>query len=298
MSWLSFAIASSAVFAITNFVDKYVLEKEISDYRGLVVYTAFVGFFVGIFCWVFTGFPPLLRIDALLIMLSGAMTIWGLALYFRALTLEETSTVIIFMQMSPVITLLLSAVFLQERISLLQGLGFILILASIIGVSLKKWHMQLQSSTALLLVLVADIFWASANTLFKFVVTPATFPQLIGFESLGIGLGGLLLYMFFPVVRNAFHQTTMRARRSAVVLVCINECIFVLAKFLAFFAIALGPVSLVSIVGSTQVFFGIFYGWGLTLLTQKIYHEDISVHGLLKKVFFSIIVFLGIWLIH
>ena len=48
----------------------------------------------------------------------------------------------------------------------------------------------------------------------------------------------------------------------------VNEALFLGAKLLAFFAISLAPVSLVGVVGSTAVFFGMigvtFFGLFLT----------------------------------
>ena len=138
MSWLFFAIMSSAVYAMTNFVDKFLLEKEVKDYRGLVIYTSIIGFIFGSLFWMVFGFLTLPLFDALLVVGSGILTIWGLALYFRALTEEKTSTVIILMQMVPVITLFMSSTFLQEKISTFQLVGFILIFLSTISISLQK----------------------------------------------------------------------------------------------------------------------------------------------------------------
>ena len=296
MTWLLFAVFASAVYAVTNFVDKYILEKQINDYRGLVIYSAFVSFVFGSLCWILVGFPVLIPRDTILVISTGVLTIWGLALYFRALSSEETSTVIILMQMIPVITLLLSAIFLHERISSSQIYGFILIIGAIIGVSLKKEQLRMRLSSALLFVLLADFFWASANVLFKFVVSSENFSQLIAYESWGIALGGVIIYCCFPTVRSAFHKIKNSISKRALGFILINEVIFLIAKLLAFFAISLGPVSLVTIVGSTQVFFGIFYGWLLGALNWKIGQENISTFAMVKKLSLSVLGFAGIWL--
>lgn len=297
MSWLYFSILASAVYAICNFIDKYILEKRIKDYRGLVVYTALVGFIFGIGYWAFSGFSVLPTQDALLIILTGILTIWGLAFYLRSLALEETSTVIILMQMVPVITLVLSFFFLHEKISSIQMFGFVLILFAVVGVSLKKEDLHMRLSLALLFILLADLCWAIANIIFKFVVSSANFSQLIAYESFGIALGGLLLYLFYPSVRNAFHNQSKSLSKITIGIILINESIFLLAKLLGYYAISLGSVTLVGIVSSTQVFFGIFYGWILTLLYRNTYREDISFFGISKKIILALVVFGGIWLI-
>lgn len=40
MSWLIYAIISPAVYSIVNFVDKYILSKQIRDYRGMSMYAS------------------------------------------------------------------------------------------------------------------------------------------------------------------------------------------------------------------------------------------------------------------
>lgn len=295
MVWLAYAIASSAVYAVTNFVDKYVLENQIRDYRGLAVFTTMVGLVFGCMCWLLAGYPSLFTWDALLVGMTGMCTIWGLALYFRALATEETSTVIILMQMVPVITVLLSAVFLHETLTGMQIAGFMLIIAAVVGMYFKPGEFRIRPNAALLFISLASALWGVANVIFKFVASTGTFLQLMAFESLGIAAGGLVLVVLFPSVRAAFALTTRTCRTTAILFIVLNEIFFVTAKLLAYYAISLGPVSLVSVIGSTQVFFGILFGWLLTRVTVKLFNEDISASGIFKKITLSVMVFVGIW---
>ncbi len=297
MSWVLFAILSAALYAVTNFIDKYILESEVRDYRSLSMYSGLVSFVFGCLYWVFVGFPLLPARDTVLIILTGVLTIWGLALYFRALSSEATSTVIILFQLTPVMTLLLSAIILGEKISIAQAFGFFLIMIAGIGVALKREHLHTYVSTALLFVLLADVLWASSAILFKLVASSAVFTQLIPYESWGIALGSMILYLQFLSVRNAFHQINKSLRKIIIGTIFINEIIFVIAKLLGFYAITIGPVALVSVVGSTQVFFGVVYGLFLTFLAPSVFKEDISSLGLIKKLFLAFMIFMGIWLI-
>ncbi len=296
-SWLLFAVGASAVYAVTNFVDKYILEKKLTDSRGLIVYTAIVGFIFGSTFWMLSGFPTLVFWDAVLIILTGMFTIWGLSFYFQGLAEEETSTVIILMQMMPVITLFLSAIFLRERISFFQIIGFILIFIGIIGISVKREHFRVRLSSALFIIFLADIFWAISNIFVKFIITKTNFSQIIAYESFGIAFGGLILYLISSEIRNGFHRDCKILNRKAVSFIFLNELIFVIAKFLSFYAISLGPVSLVSIIGSVQVFFGIFYGWILSIFLRQIFYEKITIVNLRRRILLATIVFMGVWLV-
>jgi hypothetical protein len=78
----------------------------------------------------------------------------------------------------------------------------------------------------------------------------------------------------------------------------LNEGLFVLAKALTFYAYSIGPTALVSIIGSTQVFFGILYGGILSLIAAHVFQEDVTKKGLARKFTFAIILFIGIWLVY
>lgn len=299
MSWLFFALLAPAVYAVVVFIDKYILEKEIADYRGLPIYSAIIALMFGTALWVAAGFPSLEFIDASLIIVTGIFTVWGLALYYSALSHSEVSKVTILFQMTPVITLVLSYLLLGDTISLKQFIGFLLIFISTIGVSLtlNKAAKKIRLSRVFVTILLTDFLWASAFVIFKLVIEANSFITVISYESWGIALGGLMLYLFFPSVRNAFHGTNKRIGRRVVILIAINEGIFLLSRLLTYLAISKGPVALVDVVGGTQVFFAIGYGLVLTLIAPTIFQEDITKQGLVKKVSMAVLVFLGLWCI-
>ena len=57
-------------------------------------------------------------------------------------------------------------------------------------------------------------------------------------------------------------------------------------------------MALVSVVGISQVLFGILFGWLLTLLLPHIFNEKIKKEDLLKKVVLAITLIFGIILIY
>lgn len=297
MSWLLFAVLSPAVYSIVIFIDKYILEKEVKDYRGMTIFGSIMALIFGTFFWVGSGFPRLPFPDMLLILLSGALTIWASAFYFKIIASEEASEVMILLQLLPILVLILSVVFLQDIISFKQFLGFVLIFLGAVGVSVKRELKSFRLSSAFFFMLLADFLWALANILFKFVTDTNIFSQVVSYESWGIALGGLALYLFFPSVRHAFNKITKTVSKKALGIIFINEGIFIVSKLCAFLAIAWGSVTLVSVIGSTSVFFGIIYGLILTLILPKVFQENITKDGLLKKFIFALLVFTGIVLI-
>ena len=297
MSWLQYAIFAQLIYTIVVFIDKYIVSKEVKDYQGLPIFTTFIGFVAGFLFWIFTGFPTLSTSDALIVLGTGILTIWGTYFYFKAISSDESSTVIILMQMIPVVVLILAFIFLNEKLTLFQFLGFLLILVSTTAISLEKTAVKIKLSHTFMDMIIVDIFWAGAAVLIKFAVETNSFSKILPYESWGIGIGGVFLYIFLSKVRRSFHKTLKIIRFRALVIMLSNEVLYIVAKSLTYFAYFLGPVTLVSIISGTQVIFGIIFGVLLTIFLPEFFIEDINTGTIVKKSIFAIIALSGIVLI-
>lgn len=299
MNWVFLALLAPALYTISNFTDKYLISNQVKDYKALSIYTTIVGFIAGTTIWVFTGFPILSFFDALIVISTGIITVWSLPIYFKALSQGETTTIIILFQIIPVISLILAFFILGETITLKQLLGFIIILMSVIVASLKKTNNKVFSlPSTFFLVIIFNTMWAFAGVLIKFAINANSFSKILSYESWGIGIGGLILFLVFPQIRNAFLKNIKSIKKRTLNVLFINEVIFVMAKAITFLAYSLGPVALVSLLGGVQVFFGIIYGFVLTLLFPKLFNEDIRSKTLIKKGILACLVLFGIMLLY
>lgn len=297
MTWLVFALAAPAIYALINFIDKYLLERVIKDYRGMPMYTGISGLIVGTILWIINGFPLLKFSDALLVLSTGILSIWGFTAYYKALLEESTSKIIVLFQMTPIFTLILSTLFLNESITLVELLGFLLILFAAVNMSMTDAKGKFKLNRAFFLIILTDILIALAYVLFRFVVEGNSFAKVISFESWGIFIGAVILYLIFPGVRQGFKTNNSKVPVWGLGVVVLTESIYVGAKMLTYSAISLGSVALVSVLEGTQVFYGVLYGLLLTLIAPKVFKEDISKNGILRAVFFAALTFLGIWLL-
>lgn len=294
MSWIFFALLSPGIDAITNFIDKYIVAHELPDYLALPVYTSIIGFIAGIIFWIITGFPILSLLDTALILSTGVLQVWALATYFKALSSEDTSKLIIFFKITPIFILILSYIFLKESLSTKQIIGFFIIFISIISLSFKNTQKKTRISQSFLLILLTDFFWASAAILAKFTITSNSLSKVLSYESWGISLGGIFLYIFFPSIRKAFHKSLHYVRKQAFIALVLNECLFILSKTIIFAAYSLGNVALVSILGGTQVYYGIILGIVLTKIFPTIFHENISWQNIKTKLLSATALIVGI----
>ncbi len=293
--WLLFALLSPAVYTITNFVDKYLLSRKVKDYNALPIYTASVSFLFGLLWWTFTGFPTLPLKDALIIILTGVITIFSIVVYFKALSVQETSIVILLFQLSPLFTLLLSALFLKETVTVRQQTGFFIIFIATCALALPKNRNKWTLPSGFWLIVLYDILFAIIGILLKYSTYESSFNQIIAFESFGMGLGGILIYLFIPRIRNAFLKSRKLLFKKALPIIVLNEVIFVLAKSLGYYAFIIGPVTLVSVLSNVQVFFGLAFGWILTQLFPRSFQEDISKKGFALKLMSALLLFVGLY---
>lgn len=301
MNWLVYALVSPALYAIVNFIDKYVLSRQIKDYRGVIIYTGIVAFFFGSIVWLLTGMPSLPLQSALIVLFAGMLLVFAGAIYFKVLSTEETSSVILLFQAIPVFVLIFSYIFLHETITALQLVGFFLILAASIELSMgprkKNKKIRFHLSRAFYLIMVCDVLWALAAVLMKFAINANSFTKILSYESWGLGVGSLVLFILFPEIRGAFLKTQRSMNRQKLAILVGNEVIFATSKALGFLAYSLGPVALVSVLGSTQTFIGILYGWILTLFFPLVFKEDVSKRGLIRKFALAGVTAYGIWIL-
>ncbi|MBI3160403.1 MAG: DMT family transporter [Chloroflexi bacterium] len=299
MSWFALALLAPLLFSMTILVDKFIVEIQSRYIWGLALFTTTMGFVFGFIFWVLSGRAWLPAPDNWLVLVTGMFTIWGGIFYFKALSLETSSAITVLLNLQPPIILALSWPLLDETLTGNQILGFILTLAVALVFSAHRRldeRFSLQFSPALGWLLAANLLWSMGVVLFKFAVTPETFLASAAYESWGIFLGGAIAGLLFPRMRRDFRQV-LRNRPSTLVVIGINESLFVAAKFIQLLAFTLGPVALVSVLGSTSVFFTMILAAMLTLWFPSIYKEDLVVRRLLARAGWATILVLGVWLI-
>lgn len=298
MSWIVFALLSPAVYTLVNFVDKYIVEREVPDPRGIIIFTAILSAVSGTLFWLLGGRPLLDSHDAALVMLTGALTVGAAIFYFMAMSREAASNIILFLQMTPVVVFVLSLLFLGESLEAKKVVGFVMILGAAVAVSHKPGMGRFKLSAAFFLICGTALFQGTAFVLFDFVSGSLPFLTVLAYESWGIALGGVLVYVLVPPVRRAFNQDIAQMRRLGIAVIAINESFFIVAKTLAFIAITLGSATLVSALSSAGIFLGIVYGLALSLVAPHIFKENISRANLARKGFLASILFVGILMVN
>ena len=298
--WIIYALLAPALYALVVFIDKYVVSKHVKDYRCMPIYAGIMGFVGGTLIWLLTGRPLLNPFDTFIALTTGFLTTIAFVAYYKALSKEEPSKINIFFQLSPVFVLLLSWLILGEKITLQQLIGFALIVVAALSVSVernKKTKNKFFISKGLLYIVFYNILFAVSAVLIKLTLNFNTLATILSYPSWGAGLGALVLYIFSSGIRTSFHESISSINKKALLIMLSNEAIFIFARAITYLAYSLGLVALVSALEGAQVFYGIGYGWIVTIIAPGIILEDISKKNIITKLLAAIILVFGIWLI-
>lgn len=307
MEWLIFALIAALLLTAVNFGDKFVVESQIRDPRVLLIVLPITSLAGGVVAWGLGGFMLLPLADAVPLLFSGLAIAGGVYFYFNAIVQTETSRIILLLQIEPLIVLILSMIFLDERLTISQLAGFALILIAVMAASLKPTeHVDADGKSTdmrvLLLMFTATMIWsggvvAAGSVLERVVVDMQSLLVSIAYTNFGYLFGGIILYATVAPVRRAFHDYLPHFTPKAILSVSLLETTFLLRQMVFYQALSLGPVALVMIVSSLNVFFGVFAGWLLTIWRPHIFKENTSQQALRGKFALAGLAFMGLLLL-
>lgn len=306
MTWFLYALLAAILMTLINFGDKFIVESQVPNPLALIVFLSFFNLLAGLVLWAFVGFELLPFNQSALLIIAGMTPALAGFFYFQAVSRTETTRIVILSQLSPIFTLILSVLFLNESLSLQQLLGFGLILVAAIAVTLQRSKSSVDDVDeplwdVFILMIITNIIAAGGlvltDSLVNSLITDVRSLTLVtAYAGVGYWLGGMLL-LFVPRVRQAFLYHIQHTNAKALLSLSGVESIFVIRQFVLFMALTLGPVSLVSVIGSLNVFFAVAFGWVLTLWQPHIFKEDISRSNLIQKFAWATVAFIGIILL-
>jgi len=309
MGWFAYALLAALLMTCINFGDKFVVESQVPNPLALIIFLSQFNLIIGVILWVLTGFATIPLSQGSWLILAGMAPAFAGFFYFQAVSKAEITRIVLLSQLLPLFTLVFSMMFLRETITVVQSIGFALILVAALAVTLQRTKPNIDSLEAvepmwhvLGLMLMTNIIYAGAlvlsDSLVEALVTDfRSLMMVTAYTSFGYWCGGMLLFVFVPRVRRAFLKLQKTTGLKAIAALSGVESIFVLRQFVVYMALTLGPVSLVSVVGSLNVFFAIIFGIVLTLWQPHIFKEDISRSSLITKFVWAAVAFVGIILV-
>lgn len=300
MTWFFIALGAPFLWALVNIADQYLISKYSDRAKehssgGLVLFSSLIGIFIAVFIYIFVDNVFIVsNKDILILGLTGLMTVIWIILYLYALEIEEVSSVAPWFLTVPMFGYLFGYIFLGETLSLNQIIGGIIIVAGIILLSIdfSKEKKRIKHKP-IIYMLIACVLVALSGILFKYVTIENNFWVSSFWEYAGLGLTGLVIYIFVPKYRREFMHMNNTGGRKIFFVNTLSELATISGNLMTNFALLLAPVTMVYLVGSFQPAIVL----GLTLLGTRflpnIVKENLSRRVLIPKIVAIIVMILG-----
>jgi|SRR3989344_6066592 len=292
------AIASAAVYSVSNYIDKFLLEKQKLNYYVITVYSGIFGLLAGLIIAFFAGVYTDDFKTIILIIISGFFINISLLPYYKALSKDETSRIVPLFQSIPVFVLILGYIFLGEELTMKQYLGATLIILASFIISMKEPGYKIfRLRPSLWLMLLSCFLYAVGIICFKFGLKEIPFFQSLTYEGIGLMLCSLTILIVgkkWPL----FIKQSKKMKRAVYLYISINEFVYLLSRYFSWFSLTLINAGLASIlIQGIQPFITLSYGTILTLFFPKVLKESLDRKNFLAKIICSLIMFVGLYLI-
>lgn len=211
----------------------------------------------------FAGFHPAETPVMLLMLFSGFLWMAPFILYYKALEFEEPSIVILILQTMPVFIYFIAYALLGETLDFTQWIGFVVLLLGGFLAAMKRLHGIWHMSRAFWIMLVASIFWAFSDVLFKkYAADFETFWDALAVYLAGGVIAGIAMMARSHVRTELLHNFSTLSIRGWTFII-VTQIIGLGGTIALTYAFILGKVSLTSVVSGIQPL--VAFGAGILL---------------------------------
>ena len=305
MNWLVLISISTILYCINIFCDNYV-----SDYyfkgKGAVSQKFFYGWMwilvtipIACFFWNEYAEAPLLS----LFVVFGAGLLHGLAgvPYFKALEIDDSTDLGIFIQLAPVLYLVLGCFFFGESVSFLQliAIAIILLAPILIVVTTRKRSRKIQMRAVLYSILYVAIA-VIANMIFvKTDVGELDMIPKIALIFLGKGVANLIIVYTQPKLCRRFRNVVKISNKKVLGPLAINGVVGIFKEITYRIGLILAPaVAIASAASDSVTPVAIFFmGIVLTVIWPKFGREKLKRKTVIVHLVATVLVVVGIVLL-
>lgn len=296
MSWILIAILSAAVQGLISILDKFFIHKYVTTPLTLPLLIGMAQGTVGLFIVFTVGIGTPFNLEAVMAALASGV-LFGIAgvLGMRVLFSQEVSRTTPVVQSAPIFAALLAFIFLRESISVLQWFAIVLTVigSAMLSVHFGKTGSGIFSHKSFYLLMLAALFSGATNVVGKVALEELPVLLTHGYRMLALGGTFLLFSLRSEPLRDVLGHFSRR--NPALLVVATNE--FVLATIgilLLLWALAEGPVSLVTALSGTRALFIVIYSTTLAMLWRGALGEDRSLRAVTQKMISSTLIVIGI----
>lgn len=232
-----------------------------------------------------------------LFLLSGMLSSTAGIPYYKALEIEDSTNLGIFMQLAPILYLIFGWFMLGETFSSIQLVAFIIILSApvLIIFTTRKRSRKIKIRAAfyaflyVLIAVIGNLIFVKANdTNFNFI-------SEIAIVFLGKGLGNLIIILLNPKWKKRFYQVFKSSRKKILRPILANSIINISKDVVYRSALIAAPAAIVSAVSdSTEPIVIFFMGVIFTIIWPKFGREKLNKKTVLVHLTATLLIVIGI----
>ena len=299
MSWLYFALISYFLAAVVAILDKVILKRAVPQ---PVVYAFYVGLF-GLYGLLLVPFG--FRLEEVMVapaavfggLASGFVFISFLIALYEAVRRSEVAAVAPLVGvLATIFIFFLSFVFLGERLSAVQILSFVFLIAGGTLVSLKSFNPRKYPYDILGWSLLAGFLMAASFVLIKFAYQKTAFINAYVIGRMGEFLAAAAIFAV-PAFRRRIFEHAKSVKISSAGLFLSNKILAAGYFLLQNYAFFLGSVTLTQSLAGFQYLFVLIIAVFLSRKFPRLLEEEYSFWLVVKKSVAVILIFAGLFII-
>ncbi len=307
MSWLIFVAIAVFFDAIRIFTDNYISDVHFKgrDVAAQKLFSAYVKPILAVVVLFITGFniADFDTTTIILLISSGFLLSIADVAYYYALGIEDSTNIGIFIQLAPVLYLVLGWMFLGDVFSPIQLLAIAIILIApvmIVLTSRKRSRKVKLKAVALaftyvFISVIANLIYVKANSE---TLDLNTIIQEVSFVIMGTGIMDFVLMYTMPNWRSRFRRVQKTSKNKVLIPLAVSLTAGTIKNYAYRTALVVAPaVALASAASdSVEPIVIFFMGLVLTLIWPKFGREKLDKKTVIVHLVATILVVIGIFL--
>lgn len=307
MSWFFIALLAPALYALTNHLDKYLIDKYLSKNDSEATNVGSLILFSTLFALILLPIiaffePAVLNVDltsALALIVNGILVALAIILYLQAIEKDEVSIVIPFLQLIPVFGYGLAIIILGEYLTLAQIISSLVIIFGAMILSFDLTSVKIRFRRLVVWYAGGAAFlYALSDVIFKKIAVVDGFWLSAFWQYVGVLLTGVIIFVLIPTYRHDFLRVFKKSKGPVLFLNSLGECLAIIGDLIIRYAYLLAPITLVMVANVFQPFFVFIYGIILTIFFPKITTEKLSRRHLVQKILAITIMVVGAYFLY
>jgi uncharacterized membrane protein len=288
--WAIFALSAAIFWAVTNIIDKIIVTDHLS-YKQIFMFAPFK---------LVLAIPMFFLFDltfswlSFVVFLGGGLAGFSVIFYYLGLREGEVTRLTPLFATTPVITALLSAIFLSEILPVSSYFGVIFLVGGAILISYEKSRKEKFNKKPIAFFLLSIFLYAIMNIITKYFLGYIDSYSFFFFYFIG---SSLFLPLVFCITEDKQEFFAKIKTRKILTLLIFSSILPFLGFIFHFMSLSIGFVTLVSALEEIQAFFVLVIVTVITAFSTKIVKEKTSGFIFLQKLIAIALLLVGVFII-